>query len=841
MSAQVVTVEQLKARGEAALLDSAASTSASKTAAVTLGGEELPWHFLAGKLVGNIDSGDLELRDRTGAVPVSVDVSGTDDGSWQTPSGSDVTIRVDTQFTLLVEAVDAVGVAGATPAIVFAVRASLSSIMSVESVDSEDEDTSSAHGSGHASKHESELKVIFLMVTHIASVTQATTRWGGAARPQYRHIHGVVFRASRDVSGAGFVEKAHCAELLVGGDCASAWHVKKHGLYRVRATRIRSESDRSGGFNMLAPADDHAVRALQEAWKHHRASNNDQADSAVEPDRSCVLPVVAEVERVLGAISAEQGARRKLRVYRVDKRGSFVSTVFQPAIASGAPGHSESSCREHEACRQAYQGAGPHCELDLNSLRPRCSAKTLVLRSCMPIAKAVQPIPVQALRYFTALTTVMRRRDVQSWRQVSTFLVHGTVDAVSTHAPETNVHQPRLMALIGVVCERRYYWRDNSQYVDAGAKLDASAVGEKRRHEEMSSSALGISSDQSRRLMCVIRVRDLSSLDTVDVHIDTTKFGFRAGLQPGDVVEFSKLQGFVARSTYRAYLNWSYLTSARVLWLADPCLPSEAGLYGSLPTSFLNDLYSVGSSSNGAFDRRLHRYVVRVVYVNYVILKRKCRSCHRALVHDRRRGWMHFTSSSGNPSSSQPSRRCGWYQLQHTDAALARHSYVHTNMRCIIDDGSAQAELFLENEVAWELLRCSPAQRCRLTDVRVSELRFFAGQTPTAGGFFSSAGVNDDELYYENQLREVVLSAVAQLRQLAVFARRFYSKASEANNDAQGRGGAANGAGPTSILTFGRDVQVVTRTTAPAKLDARRVDDVHVKSELRQLLARLRV
>jgi hypothetical protein len=831
MSAQVATVGQLKARGEAALLGLTTSTPASKTAVAALRGAELPWRFLAGRLHGNVDSGDLELRDGTGAVAVSIDASGADTGRWRAPGGADVTIRVDATFTLVAEAVDQVDVPGSSPSIAHAVRVPISNIAGVEIVDSEDEDAPVVQ---RTSKHESGLKDIFVMVTHIASTTRETNRWAISVRPQYRHIHGVVFHASYDALATGLVEKMHCVELLVGADCESAWHVKKHGLYRVRASRVRSASDKSTGFDVLAPSDDHAVRALQNAWQDRGANKRDQLDAELEGDTLCILPVIDEVERVMTAAIGELSAHRKLRVYRVDRRGSFEPIVFQPR-AAGALGDGGSACTKHEECQQAHQGASPRIKVATTS-----SATKLVLCSSVQPLTAVHRLPDQTLCYITALMAVMRRRDAQSWRQVSTLIAHGTANEPATAAPEANIHQPRLMTLIGAVRERRYYWRDNPHYGEPEPKVDASVVGEKRCHEEMSSPGVDRPSIQSRRLVCVVRVRDLSSLDTIDIHIDVHKFGFRASLQPGDVVEFSKLQGFIARSTFRAYLNWGYLTSARLLQLVDSSLPSEAELYGSLQTSFLNDLYSTKSSSKDVFDRRIHRYVVRVVYVNYVVLKRKCRACHRALVHDRRHGWMHSTPTNGESSVSQPSRQCGWYQLQHMDAALASHSYVHTNMRCIIDDGSAQAELFLENEVAWELLRCSPTQRRHLLDVRISELRFFAGQTPTSAGFFSSAGTSEDEQYYENQLREVVLSAVAELRQLAVFAQRFYSKAREVRGAAQGRGGADSGPGPTSILTFGRDVQVVTRTATPAKLDARRVDDLHVKSELRQLLARLR-
>ncbi|RLN83323.1 hypothetical protein BBJ28_00009189, partial [Nothophytophthora sp. Chile5] len=142
-------------------------------------------------------------------------------------------------------------------------------------------------------------------------------------------------------------------------------------------------------------------------------------------------------------------------------------------------------------------------------------------------------------------------------------------------------------------------------------------------------------------------------------------------------------------------------------------------------------------------------------------------------------------------------------------------------VRCIVDDGSAQAELFLENDVAWELLPCTRGQRRRFEEIlsiHAEELRYFAGNA-SPGGFFSPSKAARDHEYYENELRALVVAAVPSLRSLAVFAQRFYSAASTHGGGGAGTSRREN----TSVLTFGKGIQMTTKTVPHAKLEARRV------------------
>uniref|UniRef100_K3WVK5 Uncharacterized protein n=1 Tax=Globisporangium ultimum (strain ATCC 200006 / CBS 805.95 / DAOM BR144) TaxID=431595 RepID=K3WVK5_GLOUD len=157
-------------------------------------------------------------------------------------------------------------------------------------------------------------------------------------------------------------------------------------------------------------------------------------------------------------------------------------------------------------------------------------------------------------------------------------------------------------------------------------------------------------------------------------------------------------------------------------------------------------------------------------------------------------------------------------------------------MRCIIDDGSAQAELFLENDVAWELLACSAGSKRRFEDMissNTSELSYFTGQSATS--LFPSSRAKDDE-YYQNEFRSMIMHAMQSLRQVVVFGQRFYT--SPHKHQQNGNRGAPERE-VVSVLTFGKDIQITTKTVANAHLEARRVDPLHVKSELRQRLASL--
>ncbi|OWZ24081.1 hypothetical protein PHMEG_000928 [Phytophthora megakarya] len=357
---------------------------------------------------------------------------------------------------------------------------------------------------------------------------------------------------------------------------------------------------------------------------------------------------------------------------------------------------------------------------------------------------------------------------------------------------DPDLHKPHLVSVVGIITKKKLYWKTNSQ-----------------------------KQASSRRLAYIFHIRDLHTLDTVEIRVDVSRFGLLGSLQLNRVVEFSKLQGFIARSSYKVFLNWCHVTAARSLNEKDSSsLPREAVLYGAMPTTLLNDLYHASH-----IDRTLHRYVVGIVHISYVVLKRKCRLCHQALQLNKRRGcWKHPDLQT----KSKYSRDCAWswQQLPPSDPTFTSRTYMGATVRCIIDDGSGQAELFLENDVTWELLTCTVGQRRRFEDILsnyVEELRYFSGRT--GHGSFATSKAEREQEYYQNELRAFVLDAIPSLRSVVVFAHRFY-KAKEKEG--------------TSVLTFGKDIHIRTKTLPQPKLEAKRVDQLHVRNELQRRLSQLR-
>ncbi|RLN92225.1 hypothetical protein BBJ28_00003249 [Nothophytophthora sp. Chile5] len=123
-----------------------------------------------------------------------------------------------------------------------------------------------------------------------------------------------------------------------------------------------------------------------------------------------------------------------------------------------------------------------------------------------------------------------------------------------------------------------------------------------------------------------------------------------------------------------------------------------------------------------------------------------------------------------------------------------------------------------------------------ILSIHVEEgLRYFAGNA-SPGGFFTPSKAARDREYDEDELRALVVAAIPCLRSLAVSAQRFYSAAS--TRDAGGAG--TNQRENTSVLTFGKDIQMTTKTVPHVTLEGKLVDQLHVRSELQQRSARLR-
>ncbi|TMW67484.1 hypothetical protein Poli38472_011104 [Pythium oligandrum] len=371
---------------------------------------------------------------------------------------------------------------------------------------------------------------------------------------------------------------------------------------------------------------------------------------------------------------------------------------------------------------------------------------------------------------------------------------------------ETNdLHQVRLIRLIGVIQEKTLVPNRHTTY------QTRVTPGSKRQ------SLSDQPSPPSSQLTCRLKIRDLGSLEVIAIRLSANMLSHYGGLQPGVVIDLTNAQINIARGTFKSYIQWGHRTRLRIV--PDMSPTEESSIYGQMPTTRLMSLYS----SSALFDRTIRRFVVRVVHVSYVVLKRRCGGCRKPLdLMKQRRMWTHGEATDGQSSS------CQWKHFQQMSPLFNRRTYVSASMRCIIDDGSAQSELFLENAVVWEMFRCGKGQQRRFEDVlsqHVSALSFYATRS-AADTLFTTTTARETE-YYHNEWRAFVQDAFTASRSLVVFAQRFYSPPKTSRQ--------------TSVLTFGKDLRVTIPAAPLAQLEALRVDDVHVRNELQRRLASIRI
>ncbi|GLE00149.1 hypothetical protein PINS_up008876 [Pythium insidiosum] len=252
-------------------------------------------------------------------------------------------------------------------------------------------------------------------------------------------------------------------------------------------------------------------------------------------------------------------------------------------------------------------------------------------------------------------------------------------------------------------------------------------------------------------------------------------------------------------------------------------MQSEASLLHHAPLTRLAAMYR-----ESAVDRTLHRLIVRVVHVSYVVLKRKCSTCKQTLRLIRHQGlWTH--DPEGGPASqpTAPTARCRWRHLQHSSPTFSTETFVSASMRCIIDDGSAQAELFLERDAVWELLACSAGQRRHFEDVVKTQLSVLSHYATRHDALFTTRSMQD-AAYYHNDWRSFISRSVPTAQSIRVVAQRFFARQTKPHD--------------TVVLPFGRDLQLTARRRPLLQLEGHRVDVLAsglLRQELRQRLQAL--
>lgn len=802
--------------------------------------EDLDWCLLVGCLNGNVYSGDLEICDRTGSLPLSIS-RGSKKMSWDCENSRH--LYVIRRFELVAEAYCSPGVARDFEKDVMIFRISCSAD-AVERISMEDPSVPTPRG-------EQEL-IVF--VTHVDPVKRPSAlsdklRW---LRPVYRHMHGIALPAH--VPSEKSLQMPRRIEILINANIPH-WHVEKYVCYKITGAICEENplsvaSDRQTAS--AATIEEKAI-LLTDLFLSTAPLN----DNIAQP--GCFEGLVASVNDFDAPYQSTHCSR--LKIYRVEAGCGIEPLQFEAGLSNMFTCANHKSCARLPVTQQGLLHFSRFSQTpDIPGLHQARLLNELPLERSVVEISSQQLLLLSLLQHFTLRAenviqvTNLLRHPLLNVNQLQREVVAGS-DITQTgilsggSGLANDIHRTKLYSIVGVIAEKKLYWAQSEHspveaLSTASVSRGSPANTKKREHENgLSIEAVNTQRNGNRELMCLYKVRDLQSLNTIKVYVNASRFGVQADLQPRAIVEFSKLQGFVARSTYKVSLNWGNCSGARELQDSSSTfkveVPRDAELYGAMKTSRLNELYHAQVA-----DRTLRRWVVRVVYVNNVFLKRKCRTCYGALVLEMRRvSWVHqiATPSFNNKKPS----KCSWHQVQTKDPQFEELTHASLSMRCVIDDGSAQAELYLENDVAWDLLACSAGARRRFEKMvrsQLAELSYFTSQSSVAPATVipvvpSPAFKGDEDC--QNEFRSMILSAMQRLCSVMVFGQRFYSLNRVSKNDSSN----GNNAGESErVLTFGRDIQITTKSAGYVKLEAHRVAPllVYVKSELRQRLVSLR-
>ncbi|GMF27634.1 unnamed protein product [Phytophthora fragariaefolia] len=789
---RVVTIHELQTLVTNTLKDSRTrgETKASTTASplsFQISAERLGWCLLLGCIRGNVDGGDLEIFDRTGSMSLQLA-----DNNVSTDFAGEHGVYLIQTFDLTVEDYSQSEDQEGNLPLIFCVSCSAANIEYIPMLGDNEISFSPID------KTLAVVQELFVLVTHVDALPCSEIRQAGLL-PEYRVIHGIVCPVAKNLQSQQFMKSAFVADILINTRCIN-WYVNKGSCYRIKAVEDNRTSE--GRSLLRKSVENQAINA-----------STNYLETIGENSVMCCKSLRHMCCSVKGGLSDEECS---FRVYRVENELDAIIP-----IALVCSNFMQARCIKHANCQKS--------ELNPNGMIVSSNDDSLSGKITTLFSNGQPCVKQTSIEVSTSdlVAISILWHFVQQLERVThvSELLHHPLSNQSQEPVNDDDEQPVLMAMnpelhkahfvsvVSVITKKTYIWPPASpqQLTTIGVKWDRDA-----------GTDLKTASGSSQQLKCILYIRDLQYLDTVEIHVDASRFGLLGTLQVNSVVEFTRLQGFIARSSYKVYLKWSHQTATRVIrGVVHLPIPSDAELYGSMPTRFLNELYNAS-----CVDRRLHRYVVGVMHISYVLMKRKCVSCHQALQFIRRHGcWQHADPQTGATFL----RKCRWRQLRWTpsDPVFKTHTYMGTTVRCVIDDGSGQAEMFLENDVAWELLTCPAGQRRRFEEILshyADELSYFSGRT--ASGSFATSRAERELEYYQNELRAFVVDAIPALRSVVVFAQRFY----KAKQQREG----------TSVLTFGKDVHLTTKTAAQPKLEARRVDRLHVRSELRRRLAQLR-
>lgn len=770
---RLVTIRDLQIYGEKRLqLTNKSGPDLVKVSLIRIPANDLHWCLLLGGIRGNIDIGDLEVFDRTGSIALRLN-GGNSGVSLCNEHGMYLFRKFEFEIEKSSQSQE-VQLEENVP-MIYSLACSADN---VEIVRLHDDETISGPLEGIKMAVSENIEEVIIMVTRLDAVPHSSIRSIGILN-QYRFLHGIIYPVGNACSTDQFLKSVYTADILVNTQIHD-WFIQKGGYYRMKV--IKNNNDTATRSCEIS-TEEHVIKASIDHWA------KSMIDKDIKP------PSLKNFNELY--CHRDEIVRSKCRKFQIYRMETGVINSIIPIKLEGVRAKSEVT----------------------NAVEDKAMAANAT--------QLVRQMPVQVTNAESAAINILESflQHLEKVYQVYDLLHYPFIDHSQHSAdksqnyqkrrlfkPEVlNLHKSQLMSVVGIVTKRQFFWRISGQ---KQSFIQPPTIGVKHSRELLISNT----GNSSRQLVCILHIRDLRCLDTIEIRIDASRFGLLGTLEVNSVVEFSRLKGFVARITFKLFLNWCHLTAAKTK--VSVVVPHDAELYGELPTTFLSDLYSAS-----CIDRLLHRFVVGVVHVSYVVLKRKCRLCYQPLEFVKRRGvWRHFEGQA----LSKYSRCCACigYQWNSSNSNFKRQTFMGMAVRCVVDDGSGQAELFLENDVAWELLTCSAGQQKRFEDILsnyVEELSYYSGRT--ANESFASSKAAREQEYYQNELQAFVINAIPSLRSIVVFAHQFYK---------------ANVQETTSVLKFGKDIHLTTKTLPQLKLEAKRVDRLHVRSELQRRLAQLR-
>ncbi|KDO33767.1 hypothetical protein SPRG_01648 [Saprolegnia parasitica CBS 223.65] len=282
-----------------------------------------------------------------------------------------------------------------------------------------------------------------------------------------------------------------------------------------------------------------------------------------------------------------------------------------------------------------------------------------------------------------------------------------------------------------------------------------------------------------------VHLQDLKSRDLVDITWNVGKYAYPSGLGPGAVVTFHRIKMHIRRLSFKPYFAMLHTTRVVVVHVTEVPSPPP------VPRKLLLELYQVDVA-----DRRYYEHVVTVCHLSYATLKLQCARCQRVVVRD------------------------GHGSLRHAQEDLApcprlvRDVVVLCSVRCLVDDGTAQVEVYASGDAAWHLLHVSGAARAQHEATAVAlgaELAYFSN---TAPGLFDAP--SPQMQFHVDAWRACIQNEARRHTQIVLHAKRFYAKLKPAPD--------------LSILRCG-EFQLRTPVQPMVQLEAIAVHDLHVRYE----------